>query len=718
MSRRSYRWKTFVPLMLAPTLAVAVVVALLAFFLLRSDREQFLAEFAGLGELSAASCRLVLEANSDASVLSAFQADVRVLGACLYARGETGWPIHETFTGEGIEIDFPVEPAMRERYQVFDANLLHSFIPVPGTDQPLGLLYFVADASPLEAGKQNWLGWLAAAGLVALGLAALLTLLVQRRLRKPIRRITRLANRIATEQNFDFQAEMARDDEFAPMLRCINGLIEQIQVRDSTLAQTQDNWERTLDEHTSQLKEKIAERENIADELRRSEEEYRSLVETSNSLIWATDLDGNWTFLNTRGCNMIYGCEPDEMIGKTILDQIHRDYVTDDLQMLNHVRGGEPAFNHETRHTRPDGGDVLLSMNVTTLKNSSGKVIGYTGTAADITARRASEKREQELTNRLARAERMESLGLLAGGVAHDLNNILGPVVAYPDLILEELPEGSESIEDVLEIKKSALRATAVIQDLLTLSRRGKYRLQPLFVREVLEEYQNSASYRELLSKNPGIDVKVQLSDNPRPIRGCFSHLMQVIMNLVQNSFEAMHGEGQLTVRIQNSQLNEALDVYDSIDEGDYVLLRVKDTGDGIPPEYLDRIFEPFFSSKKMGRSGSGLGLAVVYGIVQDLEGFIDIRTREGEGSEFFLYFPVCHDQVPERVIEQQRELTGSGRILVVDDVEEQRILASRTLSKLGYEVQWGRIGAGSGDLPEKFGLRSGRARHGDGGGL
>ena len=314
------------------------------------------------------------------------------------------------------------------------------------------------------------------------------------------------------------------------------------------------------------------------------------------------------------------------------------------------------------------------------------RTVGRVWSFRDITKRRAAERREQELHDKLARAARMESLGLLAGGVAHDLNNILGPLVGYPDLVLEQLPPESPLVADIKEMKESAIRAAAIIQDLLAMARRGSYKLESLNVNGVVETYVGSASFLQQKTRHPHVETEIHLDPDMMPMQGSAPHLGQVVMNLVTNAFEAVAGPGKVTI----STICEYVDLpkrgFDNITEGEYAVIRVADTGVGINPADVERIFEPFYTRKQMGRSGTGLGLAVVYGVVKDLKGYIDVQSSPGNGSEFSVYFPIARPNVAPGESEIMR-YRDDKVILVVDDIKEQRELAEKILSHLGYCV-------------------------------
>ncbi len=307
--------------------------------------------------------------------------------------------------------------------------------------------------------------------------------------------------------------------------------------------------------------------------------------------------------------------------------------------------------------------------------------------AAERRARREAERALRESEAKLERARRMELLGVLAGGVAHDLNNLLGPLVAYPDLILMSLPPDSPVREDVIQMQQAAERAAAIVQDLLTLARRGSYQMAPLYLNTVVEQYLRSPSFAELRKRYPNVRVQTSLASDLLPIEGSLPHLTKVVMNLIVNAFEAMPEGGRLTVRTRCRNVELPIDGYERVEPGDYVLMEVEDTGTGIAPEDLGHIFEPFYTRKKMGRSGSGLGLAVVYGVLRDHKGRVDVRTEVGRGTVFTLYFPVTHEYMLQDV-EKCRYCHGHESVLVIDDLEEQRVLACKLLSYLGYRVE------------------------------
>ncbi len=307
----------------------------------------------------------------------------------------------------------------------------------------------------------------------------------------------------------------------------------------------------------------------------------------------------------------------------------------------------------------------------------------------NIIEREKAEKEKKESQDRLSRSQKMEALGLLAGGVAHDLNNVLSGLVSYPDLILLDLPEGSPLRKPILTMQNSGEKAAAIVQDLLTLARRGVTNTEVLNINRIFSDYFRSPEFEKLQSYHPGVHIETDFETDLLNIKGSEIHLKKAFMNIISNAAEAMPGGGEIIVSTGNQYVDRPIDGYQNINEGDYALVKVKDSGIGISNDEIAKIFEPFYTKKIMGRSGTGLGMAVVWGTVQDHNGYINIKSVEGEGTTFHLYFPVTKEAVAKESETMAIDrIVGNGeKILVVDDVKEQREIADGILSKLNYRV-------------------------------
>lgn len=301
---------------------------------------------------------------------------------------------------------------------------------------------------------------------------------------------------------------------------------------------------------------------------------------------------------------------------------------------------------------------------------------------------RVSVEARRELEQRLQRAQKMEALGTLAGGVAHDLNNILTGLVGYPQLVLLDLPEDSRIRPHIETIRTSGEKAAAIVQDLLTLARRGVMQQQVCNLNDILSELLNSPEWDRIQEAHPHVLVSKDLSTDLLNINGSEIHLSKALMNLLNNAVESIMGNGTVRISTENRYVSTPIGQYEDVLQGEYAVVTIVDTGIGIEKDDLPKIFEPFFTKKEMGRSGTGLGMAVVWGTVKDHAGYIDVRSNPGEGTQFDLYFPAVDKNIDNEVdTPALADYKGSERILVVDDDDLQRHIANEFLAQLGYSV-------------------------------
>jgi signal transduction histidine kinase/CheY-like chemotaxis protein len=319
----------------------------------------------------------------------------------------------------------------------------------------------------------------------------------------------------------------------------------------------------------------------------------------------------------------------------------------------------------------------------------SEELAGRVWSFRDVTDRKRAEEALLKSEEKLTRSKKMESLGLLAGGVAHDLNNVLSGVVSYPELILMDLPEDSKLRKHIETIQESGNRAVAIVQDLLTVARGVATIKEPLNLNDRVTDYLNSPEFKKLEHFNPGVAVKTNFDIDLLNIVGSHVHIRKVVMNLVSNASEAIEGSGSVTISTMNRYIDIPLRGYDDVKIGEYAVLSVSDDGSGISSDDLKRIFEPFYTKKVMGRSGTGLGLAVVWNVVKDHQGYIDVRS-DANGTTFELYFPITREEVSDEDVSMPiKDYRGNGEtILVVDDVESQRYISCNMLERLNYKTE------------------------------
>ncbi len=296
-------------------------------------------------------------------------------------------------------------------------------------------------------------------------------------------------------------------------------------------------------------------------------------------------------------------------------------------------------------------------------------------------------KRFRDLEKKLKQAEKMELIGIVAGGVAHDLNNILSGLVSYPELLLMQLDENSPLAEPISFIHDTGLKAADIVQDLLTLTRRSIHQTCVLNLNHIIHGYCNSSTHHRLKKNFPNIFFKIMPDPDLLNLKGSESHISKVVMNLVMNAAESVQQNGQVTIETFNRYIDISMNGFDEIPEGEYAVLRVKDNGEGISQTDIKRIFEPFYTKKQMGRSGSGLGLSVVWNAVEDHQGYIVVSSEKEKGTSFDLFFPATRDKTENFFDDFQVEaFKGNNEtVLVVDDVKGQRKIAQECLKILGY---------------------------------
>ena len=445
------------------------------------------------------------------------------------------------------------------------------------------------------------------------------------------------------------------------------------------------------------LEESAAKRKEYEESLKLSEEKYKMVADFTYD--WETWTDAEYKYRYTSpSCERITGYSSEDFIANPhlVIDITHPDdkeivrkHFLDDIR--------DPNFcQFDFRIITRDGKERWISHSCTPIYDQNGKFIGRRGSNQDITDRKQAEKEKQALEERLQRAEKMEALGLLAGGVAHDLNNIIGIIVGYAEMMSDDMDESDPKKEDLRNIMEGGEKAAAVIEDLLTMARRGVTSRKIINLNTLITNFSKSAEWEKLHQYHSSVQFTTDLEADLPNISASPIHVEKTLFNLVSNACEAMANGGRLTIKTSNRYLDKPVHEYDSIYEGNYVVLSVSDTGEGITDSDMKRIFEPFYTRKVMGRSGTGLGLAVVWGTVKDHQGYIDVESETGKGTTFTLYFPVAKEDVSEKISSLPvSEYMGHGEsILVVDDVKGQRDLAMAMLTKLGYTV----TGAASGE--------------------
>lgn len=443
-----------------------------------------------------------------------------------------------------------------------------------------------------------------------------------------------------------------------------------------------DRLVRKLEQKMLQLQKEVQSRKHTEEILRQSEKKYRSLYSSIRDAILVSDM--NRTILD---CNQafvdMFGYTLDEVAGKSTFTIYEK---TDEFLQLgtildNHV----DAANHVyTIHYKKKNGVMFPGeVNLFFLKNDEGEVTGFISLIRDITERIRAEKIQRDLESQLYQAQKIESVGRLAGGVAHDYNNMLSVISGYSELALEKLNPTDRLYEDLLEIRKAAVRSTDITRQLLTFARKQTIAPVVLDLNEVLEGMLKML--RRLIDEE--VDLVWMPGPNLWPVKLDPSQVDQILANLLVNARDALTGVGNITIETDKATLDKDYCIdHPGFIPGEYVLLIVSDNGCGMAPDTKAMIFEPFFTTKEVGQ-GTGLGLSTVYGIVKQNNGFIYVYSEPGKGTTFRIYLPRHTSPTLDSMLEKPADIPqGHGEIiLIVEDEVSILKLAKRILQNLGF---------------------------------
>ena len=488
-------------------------------------------------------------------------------------------------------------------------------------------------------------------------------------MRQPLNILQRGIDRVA-KGDYAYEFDEIHHIELAGIADRFKEMANRIQAR-----------EHSLQVINKELQDEIAERKRAEQIIRQSDAQSRAVFDAMPDIVFQIDRRG--IFLDCKGAKSDLYLAPEAFLGKKVAAVLPDDVAELVLQKKTQAlaTGRIQIFEYKL----PIRGKQAYF---------ECRLMAFTEDTVIAIVRNISESKEAiadktRLEEQLRQAQKMEAIGTLAGGVAHDLNNVLSGLVSYPELILMDLPAESPLRSSILAIQKSGEKAANIVQDLLTLARRGVSVSEVVDLNHIISDYLMSPECKKLKQHYPDVKLDVNLEPELLGIVGSPVHLSKMIMNLVSNAAEAMLQGGLVSIASGNRYIDQPIKGYDDIKEGDYVTLAISDTGIGIAEADIDRIFEPFYTKKAMGRSGTGLGMAVVWGTVKDHRGYIDVQSTEGKGTVFHIYLPACRQtSSPTQARPTIEDYRGRGEsVLVVDDIKEQRAIASGILTKLGYRV-------------------------------
>ena len=437
--------------------------------------------------------------------------------------------------------------------------------------------------------------------------------------------------------------------------------------------------------HFVAIKQNITSRKQSEEALRQAEEKYRGMFEDAVVGIFRTTPAGQLLSANRALAQLCGYDSPKEMLDnvKDMARDVYSEPETrETFKRLLAEKGVVRNFEYQIH--RRDGSVAWLLQNARALKNEKGEILYYEGTMHDVTERKILEEQ-------LRQSQKMEAVGRLAGGVAHDFNNALGVIMGYGELLDLNLPPDSPLHKNAKEIIKAGQRAASLTRQLLAFSR--KQTIQPVVLDLNSVIIETEKMLHRLIGED--IDLTIIRESKLKNVKADRGQITQILMNLAVNARDAMPEGGKLLIETANAELTEAeARQYQFVEPGQFVLVRVSDTGCGIDPTTLTHIFEPFFTTKAEG-VGTGLGLSMVYGIVKQSNGYIVVDSEVGKGTTFRIYLPQVQSASSSRSVEEHRPLpSGAETILLVEDEEAIRGLARGCLQAKGYKV----VDAGDGN--------------------
>ncbi|MBU0767836.1 MAG: response regulator [Proteobacteria bacterium] len=437
-----------------------------------------------------------------------------------------------------------------------------------------------------------------------------------------------------------------------------------------------------LEKRIKELEKKVADHRQIEETLIQIKEEWESTFNAVPDLISIIDDKHRIVRVNKAMADRL-GISPEKAAGATCYEHVHG--TEEPPTFCPHTKSLLDSQEHITEvHEERLGGYFLVS--VTPLHDITGRVIGCVHVARDITERKIAEEEKTKLLSKLKQARKMEAIGKLAGGIAHDFNNILGIILGNTELAIDDIPKWSPAHFNLEEIKAATLRAKDVVRKLLSFGRKTDGReLKPI---EIVPVVKNALKF--IRSTIPTtIDIRQNILVTDETILAVPTQISQVIMNLCVNSYHAMDQTGGvIEINMERTILDEeGVKSYPDLNEGHYFKITVSDTGPGLDAEIIDQIFDPYFTTKEVGK-GSGMGLAVVHGIVKNHNGAISVASEAGKGTTFTVLFPLA-ERMPEIETYKTEELSlGKETILVVDDEKSIVNMSRRMLERLGYKVE------------------------------
>ncbi|MBI9087910.1 MAG: PAS domain S-box protein [Desulfobacterium sp.] len=530
----------------------------------------------------------------------------------------------------------------------FHRQFLHIVQPVVYQDEQYGIIYICANTIELWKKTKTLFVSLLPGMAILFFISVVLAAWLQKLISAPILHLAGLTRAITANEDFSVRAPDDGNDEIGVLCSAFNSMLEYLSIREK-------------------------ERDLALQDLVKSEEKYRLLVDNANDAIFIAQ-DGVIKFPNPK-TETLTGYSAKELVTMHIDTLIHpedRAHVLD--RHTRRLKGEKVVNNYSFRIINKPGIEKNVQFN-TILIQWEGRVAAL-NFLRDITE-------QKRLEAQLQQSRKMESIGTLAGGIAHDFNNILSPIVGYTEMLIEDVPDDSPLRNSLNGIYSGALRACDLVKQILTFSHQDHNELKSIRIQPVIKE-----ALKLIRSTIPtSIEIKQDIRSDCGIIKADSTQIHQIIMNLTTNAYHAMADTGQLSVVLEEIWLAEHELITPEMKPGLYACLTVADTGLGMDKNMIEKIFNPFFTTKEKGK-GTGMGLSVVHGIVKSMGGVIQVWSEPGKGTDFHVYLPVEKKHSKEEAIQRKETIQGgTERIMLVDDEDAIVKMEKQMLERLGYQV-------------------------------
>ena len=632
---------------------------------------------------------------SAAENLEAFKSNPHIVASCIY---DSEGRVFASYFRSDMAGRHTL-PALQHAGYHFGSDYLTIFGNVYLDNKPIGVICVQYDLAELNSRMLSYSGIAIIIVLTVSGLALFMSSRLQRVISMPILSLAKTAKLISQDKRYSLRAEKYGQDEIGALIDGFNEMLSEIQLRDAELERQRVLLEVQVEERTAELSganeellAEIQERTRAEEALRVAEKTFRNLLETIQLVAILLDCEGNVTFCNDYLLNLTdWGKE--ELLGRNWFDLFIPDNKREKAKMAfsSVIKGKREVLYSEDSIVTRRGSERLISWNNAVLHDLEGKVAGTASIGIDITE-------QKNLEAQLRQAQKMEAVGQLAGGVAHDFNNILQAIMGYGSLLLMKMNGDATMRHCVDQILDASNKAAGVTRSLLAFSRKQIMNPRPVDLNDIVRGIEKLLS--RLISED--IEITISLTNKNVLCVADAGQIEQVLMNLTTNARDAMPKGGRLIIETEAIDLDDAfIRSHGYGKRGRFALLTVSDTGIGLKQDEIEKIFDPFYTTKETGK-GTGLGLAMAYGIVQQHGGYINVYSELDQGTTFRIYLPAA--QIKEEIaIASSAEpppVGGSETILVVEDDEMLRELSKTVLTENGYKVILARDGQ---EAVEKF---------------